>query len=298
MKYDSNILRNLTYILRYFKYSLEAVFALFILSIFRIMPLDFASAFGGLIARTIAPLTKPHRIARNNIEKAMPELSQAQVAKILSDMWDNLGRTIGEYPHLSRKIMQKRITVEGREILEDIKTTGKSAIFVAGHFANWEITPLTSAACGVPLILIYRAANNPLVDFIIKKLRSHYKIELHAKGKQGAKETIKALHSGKSVGLLIDQRTNDGEKLKFFNLPAMTTTGATSLAIKTATPIIAVRIVRTHGVHFHVTINPPIFYPKEKSKSQAMQEINDLLESWIREYPAQWFWVHRRWGKI
>jgi KDO2-lipid IV(A) lauroyltransferase len=204
---------------------------------------------------------------------------------------------LGEYPHLSREVMKRRITIEGLEHLQVVKESGKGALFVSGHFANLEIAPLTAAIYGMPLMLIYRAANNPAAEWLLYRIRSRYNTAIYRKGREGAHNTLKALREGKAVGMMIDQKMNDGEPVLFFGKEAMTATAATSLAIKFQIPLIAARIVRTDGAYFHVSLQPPILYDKNTTASEAMFELHRLFESWIREYPAQWFWVHNRWRK-
>ena len=285
-------------IIKYIRYALEATALIFGLLLFRLMPLDIASLVGGWLARVFGVFTKAHKIAEANIAMAMPELPEKERDKIIRDMWDNFGRVIGEYPHLTRKIMQRRIIIEGREHLEAAKKSGKGIIFVSGHFANWETIPLAAHICGMPLVVVYRAANNPISDWLISKIRASYNVAMYAKGIAGARQMMKSLKSGASVAMLIDQKLNEGAELEFFGHKAMTSTAATQLAIKMGTPLIAARVVRTDGVYFHVSVEPARIYPPETNPEEAMQELNLLFESWIRKQPAQWFWVHRRWKVI
>lgn len=282
--------------LRKIRYIIEAFLLIIGVLLFRIIPLDIASSLGGLLARVFGPFSRAHVTARKNIELAMPDVTAKERNRILRKMWDNIGRVIGEYPHLSRKIMTRRITIEGLEYLEQVKNSGKGALFVSGHFANWEIAPLTSAIYGMPLVIIYREANNPIADWVIRRIRSGFNIAMYKKGRDGAQKILGAIKSGHPVGMLIDQKMNDGKAIMFFGREAMTATAATSMAIKLQVPLLAARVVRTHGAHFQVSVQPPFIYDIKADPSEAMLELHKLFESWIREYPEQWFWVHRRWG--
>jgi KDO2-lipid IV(A) lauroyltransferase len=282
--------------LRKIRYALEGALILFAVIFFRLLPLDAASALGGRLARLAGPFARAHRTARANLEQAMPELSESQRRRILSGMWDNLGRVIGEYPHLTRPLMAKRITVEGREHLERIRQSGKAAIFVSGHFANWEIIPLTASLCALPMVVIYREANNPVAEALIRRTRAHYTRSMHGKGRGGAVQAVKALKEGHPLAMLIDQKQNDGSPVPFFGLSAMTSTAAVQLAARYGVPLLAARVVRTDGVHFHVSLEPEVRYGSDTDPVAAMADLNRLLERWIRDHPAQWFWVHRRWG--
>ncbi len=283
--------------LRYLRYTAESILLITGLIFFRILPLDIASALGGLVGRIIGPFSKAHITAENNIKLAMPELTPLQREFILKDMWDNLGRVVCEYPHLGRPMMANRIVIEGREHIDEVRKSGTGAFFISGHFANWEIAPLVAALCHLPLVLIYRSANNPVADWIIRKIRSRYNLSMYNKGREGAQEALKAIKAGNSVGMLIDQKMNDGEAMMFFGHKAMTATAATHMAIKLQVPLILAHVVRTDGAYFHVTIQPPIYYKKTEDPVHAMEHIHRMFEKWIRENPEQWFWVHRRWGK-
>ncbi|HEU5048129.1 MAG TPA: hypothetical protein VFT64_09845 [Rickettsiales bacterium] len=283
--------------LRKVRYLFEAIILLLGLAFFRLLPLDVASSLGGRLARILGPLSGAHRTAAKNLEMAFPDISPYRKHQILRGMWDNMGRVIGEYPHLSRPIMRRRITVDGLEYLGDIKQSGKGAFFASGHFANWEIIPLTAAIHNMPMALIYRAANNPFVDKVIRRIRSPYSVAMYPKGRGGALSILKEIKSGRSVGMLVDQKLNDGLPVKFFGREAMTATAVISLAAKMQVPVFMVRVVRTHGVHFHVSVEAPRHYAQDVDPVVAMQELHTCFENWIREYPSQWFWVHRRWGK-
>ena len=238
--------------LKNLKYGVEAVGLAVGLLFFRLLPLDFASALGGLLGRIIGPFAGAHRIADKNITMALPELSEAEREKVLRDMWDNLGRIMGEYPHMSRKVMVRRITIEGLEHLRQVQVSANGSFFVSGHFANWEIGPMTAAIYGLPMVLIYRAANNPVANWLISHIRSDYNEAMYGKGREGAQQALKAIKAGKAVGMLVDQKMNDGEAVAFFGQDAMTATATVSMAARLhGFHCWLPRVVRTHGVHFH-----------------------------------------------
>ncbi len=121
------------------------------------------------------------------------------------------------------------------------------------------------------------------------------------KGGQGAVRLLRAIKNGQSLAMLVDQKMNDGIAVPFFGRDAMTAPAIAEFALRYDMPIIPVRVVRTKGCHFEATVYPPLEYEKtgdeEKDSLIIMTKINALLESWIREHPAQWFWVHKRWPK-
>lgn len=283
------------------RHILEVIPVYIFFAILRILPLDAASAVGGWIGRYLARLHKTTKIARKNLKRAMPELSADEIEIIIGDMWENMGRTIAEYPHLPSDKMTKRIKiVKGREIFDEVIASDKPAIFVAGHIGNWEVAPKIGNACGTPLTLIYRHANNPYADAIIRKTRLQYARAMHPKGPVGAKELIKSLKNNEVVGLLTDQKMNDGISVPFFGRDAMTAPATAQLSLKYDAPIYMARVIRDKGAHFRFSIEPLEFKKSGDNKKDIyniMLAINSQFESWIREYPAQWFWMHNRWPK-
>lgn len=284
-----------------FRYHIEALLVRFGMWLFGLLPLDIASWLGGMLARLVGPFTKAHKTGLKNLELAMPNYTRAEHKQIMRQVWENLGRTVAEFPYLQSKEMTSRVTLKGKEIVETLKEDGKGAIFVSGHFANWELSPKTAFDHGLPLSLIYRRANNPKVDHIITLNRQSLFNRLYEKGPQGAREMMKSLAKGDHIGMLVDQKMNDGIPLAFFGQQAMTASAPAQLALKYDVPIIPARVVRTKGAHFDVTVYPPLTIEQSGNRrvdvAHLMQKVNDTLEEWIREQPGQWFWVHHRWGK-
>ena len=131
----------------------------------RLFPVEWVSALGGWLFRRLGPLTPSSRIASRNVDLAFPDLAPAVRAKLMDDQWDNLGRTFFEFPLTDRLTpAQGRVEVVGREKLLAIAASGKPAILVSGHFANWEVMAAAIVDAGVPARVTYRAANNPYID--------------------------------------------------------------------------------------------------------------------------------------
>ena len=282
--------------IRQIRYRIEAALAWLLLCFFRFMPLDAASAVGGFLGRAIGPHLGATRIARRNLASALPECATEHEA-IIRDMWDNLGRNIAEYAHLAGSTILDRVQVEGMEHLDALRAQNIPVFFISGHFGNWELLPTVAMQIGMPLHLIYRPANNPYVDHLIRHLRSPFYAGMYPKGASGALRILRALKRGDPIGLLVDQKMNEGIPVPFFGRDAMTTPAMAQLALKFDIPVLPAYIRRTDGAHFTLTVCPPIHFAKDTSPLDAMTQVNQLLESWIRAYPSQWFWVHNRWPK-
>ncbi|HYU12444.1 MAG TPA: lauroyl acyltransferase, partial [Stellaceae bacterium] len=239
--------------------------------------------------------------ARRNLGAALPELSPAQTERIIRGMWDNLGRVAAEYPHLRHiRVFEAggRVETRGLEHLDRALATGRRVVMFGGHLANWEIAALAAGQHGLDIAQIYRAANNPLVDRMIARLRGG-RGELIPKGAIASRRAVAALRRGGHVSLLADQKLNDGIAVPFFGRPAMTAPALALLALRFDCAVLPARVERLEGAHFRLTLCPPLELPRsgdrEADVATVMRLVNATLEGWIRERPEQWFWVHSRW---
>jgi KDO2-lipid IV(A) lauroyltransferase len=156
------------------RYGAEAAGFFFLIGIFRILGLDAASALGGFIGREILYRTPITNRARDNLRAAYPEKTADEMEAVLREMWDNLGRTIAEYPHLHKISMNgtnPRIEVTHVERSDAAMESGKGVLFVSGHFANWEVMAPAATQRGYDGGTVYRPVNNPFVDRWIVKQR-------------------------------------------------------------------------------------------------------------------------------
>jgi KDO2-lipid IV(A) lauroyltransferase len=279
------------------RYALEAALVFIAYCFFSLFPLGMASATGGFILRRIGPHLPVTAVARRNLSRAFPEKGAAELEKIVTGMWENIGRVIGEYPHLSR--LWRRVELEGKEFLSTAAGSGKSAIFCGGHFANWEINAIAAKNAGIDLHLVYRRPNNPYVDGLLRHVRSSGVSGHIAKGAEGARAMLSVLKKNGSLGILADQKLNEGIPVPFFGREAMTATAIAAFALKFDCPVYPVRIERRKGAHFKMTVFPALNLPqtgdKEKDTRAMLVEMNRLFEEWIRARPEQWLWIHRRW---
>jgi KDO2-lipid IV(A) lauroyltransferase len=280
---------------------IEACGAALFFAAMRALPIDIASAFGGALARHIGPRLGISRRARRNLSAALPELSASEIERVLRGMWDNLGRVAAEYPHLRRIRVfppDGRVETIGIEHLDRAIAAGRPAIIFGGHLGNWEIAALAAGQKGIDVAQIYRAANNPLVDRMIARFRGTGS-EFIPKGAIASRRALAALRRGAHLTLLVDQKLNDGIPVLFFGRKAMTAPALALLALHFDCAVLPARVERLQGAHFLLTIHPPLPLPKSGERNAdvaaLMEAVNRTLETWIRERPEQWFWLHRRW---
>ena len=287
---------------RALRYWFEGLAAKLGFALFGALPLDTASAIGGRLMRWLGPKLPVSDTARRNLASAFPNLGGDQIEETVRRMWDNIGRTAAETPHLAKFHCYRpggRIEVVGTEYLDQVRDDGVAGIFFSGHLANFELLSLSAIQRGVELVNTYRAANNPHVDKLVMRVREKARGRHAAKGPGGGREIVRALKAGDHVAILVDQKQNDGISVPFFGRDAMTNPAVAQLALKFNCPIIPAHIERTGGANFRITIHEPIDLQATNDPvadtHAAMARVNTMLEGWISERPEQWFWVHRRW---
>ena len=281
---------------------LEGLGARALFALVGLIPRVVASAIGGWIARSIGPRLAITRRARRHLARAMPELSAAQQDQVLRDMWDNLGRVAFEYPHIARiRVYEPGSPVEivGVEHLDAAIALGKPVILFSGHLANWEIGALVVVQRGLHLLQIYRAANNPVVEAMMVDFRKSIGVEAVPKGAKGGRRSATVIKSGGVMGLLVEQKMNDGIPVPFFGRDAWTAPALAKLALRYDAVVIPWRVERLPESTFRLRVLPPLELSHTDDATadvqSAMRQVNALLEDWIRETPGQWFWLHRRW---
>jgi len=278
----------------------EAATAWLAFQLFRRMPIDAASALGGLLGRTIGYRLPVTRHARRNLARAFPELRRSELERTLRRMWDNLGRTVAELPHLRtlRFGPGERVELVGLDHLETARAKGRGLIFFSAHFGNWEVLGPAAAAVGIPINVVYRSPNNPYLEWLFQG-RGNRDAEMIPKGARGARRALELLRQGKSLGLLVDQKMNDGIAVPFFGREAMTAPALAQFALKYRCPVLPTHVERVGGAHLRLVVEPPLAIPETSDRHEAvlaiMTEVNRIIEGWIRRRPEQWMWIHRRW---
>lgn len=289
-------------LIRWFAYPVQAVGAYFMYGLFAVLPIDAASAFGGWLLRRVGPWTGADRTARRNLLAVFPEKSVEEIDRVTRGVWDNFGRVMGEWPHLNRLYRSGfggRVEITGREHLERARDAGGAVMVVTGHYGNWELVGAVCASLGVPLKVIYRPAQNRWVNHLVLWARRHFTGGLLTKGREAATGALALLREGGNLGVLIDQKLNEGVPVPFLGRDAMTSPLAARLAVGFRCPVLPVRAERVRGARYRVTIYPPMQIPdggdRKQDQAALLLAMNRMLEGWIREKPEQWFWLHRRW---
>ena len=281
------------------KYFVEFLIITFLLFIFKILGYKLASIIGGLIGKSIGPLFRSKKKILSNISKALPEIGEKNTKLIIKKMWENYGRILAEYMFIKNfrnSKYKKFLTIEGQEILNEIKDSKEPVVFISGHFNNFELMAMQIEKSGINLAAIYRPLNNIFLNKIMEKIRTEYICQKQIKkGGSGTRELLESFKNNYSIAIMIDQRVSESIKVNFFNQKASTTTIPAQLFKKFGSKIVPIYIERTNGVYFKMTVNRPIILEKESTIEEITLKLNKWLEKMILVNPDQWIWSHNRW---
>lgn len=281
-----------------------AAFKLY-LSHFAKMPFEKASAAGADWLSRLAPLTSKHTTMLRNLRLAFPNETEAWREDVAMATWAQLGRSLGEFPHLHEITFaegEARTEVIGREIFDRARDSENGAVFFSGHISNFELMPVAIVRLGVTCSMTYRAMNNTIVGKLVREQRSiNGTPDQFPKGRQAGVGMLRTLRRGDAVALMIDQKYNEGVPVPFFGHDAMTSDAPARLALQYDAPLIPLSLRRVDGTRFILHAHEPIAIDKTIPRDEAVRDatfkMNRFLEDTIRAAPEQWFWVHRRWPK-
>jgi Kdo2-lipid IVA lauroyltransferase/acyltransferase len=265
--------------------------------------------FAGALMRKIGPLFKEHRIGREQLRAAFPEKSEAEIEKILAGVWDNLGRIAIEFAHLDEFSVDgfgaptaDVITYppESRARFDRIMEDGRPNIGFAAHLANWELPGVGAKLVGARSAALFRRPNIGAVSDVIIKLREPLMGQLIPTGLDAPVRLARLLQSGVHVGMLADQHFSKGVEVTFFGRKCLANPLVAMLARQTELPIYGMRVVRNpDGNSFWGEVSDPVDPVRDPDGrvdiKGTTQAITSVIEGWIRQYPEQWLWLHRRW---
>jgi len=285
-----------------------AQFAILLLKILRLFPPDKSADFVAAAARKVGPFIPRNRVGLANLRLAFPEKSEQEIRNIARESWAQLARTTFEYVHLDRIFDfdpdnpdTGRIEVRNAEQFMKLRDDGAPAIIFTGHLANWELLPISAARFDLEVLSLYRAPNNKLIASRLAKTRNQVMDNLVPSGPGAAFRLSAALERNAHVGLLVDQKFRRGIQVPFFGHPVWTNPLLAKLARSHDCPVHGARVVRLPGGRFRLEITDEIRLPRDEKGLVDVEEatamVTGIIEEWVREYPEQWLWFHKRWDK-
>lgn len=284
------------------------IFVRSIVGVIRMLGPDRSSNFVGGVARRIGPKLPNSKIARTNLKASFPEKSEEEIEDIVRGVWENLGRVAGEFVHLPKmwdynpehpNTGRIEFTPRTAELYNELRDDGKPAIFVTAHFANWELPAVAAFAHGLDTAVVYKAPTNAGFAELVRETRTGAMAELISSQKHSVFTMTKVLQEGRHLGLVVDQHFYGGVPITMFGRKTHASPLPARLARNVDCPVHAVRAVRLPGNRFRMELTEELQLPRDAEGkidiNAATQKISDVFEGWIREYPDQWLWLHRRW---
>ena len=279
------------------KYFFEAFFIYSFFLIGRLIGLSLSRKIFSFIFKKIGPIIRSNNILNKNLSNFSKELSDQEKKEIKLNMWSNYGMTFIEYIFLNNlRKEQSHIDIEGKNILYQISKNNKPVIFISGHFANFELMSMEITKNKINLATIYRPLNNFFLNPFMEYLRKKYVCKNQIKkGRKGVKESVEYIKRNYSIALMVDQRVSEGEKIKFFDKDAFTTTLPGQLALKYKLDIVPIFIERKNNSLFKMKVYEPIKPSSFKDTTEVSNKLNEIIENMIIKNPNQWIWTHNRW---
>jgi KDO2-lipid IV(A) lauroyltransferase len=264
--------------------------------------MHFGKAVGKFLAKRFPRLQKT---ARRNLEIAFPDISEAEREKIVHGTFESLGRHLGFVSHFRKfklEDIRDLVEVEGKEHFDRAHATGRGVLFFTGHFGSWEVFNMLPPAFGYGMNILVRRIDNPLVENFVDKMRTRFGSVTLDKTKS-ARTMFRALENGQLLGILADLNVQEKEGVfvDFFGVPASTTTSIAKLAIKTEAVVLPAFAVWEETKNKYVVyLEPPIEYAKGDNSPENIRELTQkitaMVEKYVRLYPDQWLWIHKRWN--
>lgn len=251
---------------------------------------------GFVMAQVVAPIAGWRGRIRQNLALVLPDLTAPEIARMTRAVPDNIGRTIIEiYSGAEFIARSTALALEGAGVatLEAARAANRPVILATGHFGNYDAARAALIARGYPLGALYRPMTNPSFNAHYVAAMGSIGQPLFAQGRSGMVEMIRHLRAGRCWGILPDQRTGAGEKLRLFRHEALTALSTAQMALKYDAELFPTYAIRQpDGLTFRIVVDDPI--PRGTAE-QMTQALNDNLEALIRRHPDPWFWIHRRW---
>ena len=284
--------------MRKFFYLIEFILIKLFFFILIIIGYKNGSNLGDFIGRLFGPLFRSKKLIENNLEQS-GIVDKKNYNKIISKIYGNYGRILAEYPFLKafrNSKLNKFIEIDGLENLNKIKREKRRAVFISGHFNNFELMALQIEKAGINLCAIYRPLNNVFLNKTMEEIRENFICKNQIKkGRSGTRQIIENIKKGNSVALMIDQRVREGIKINFFGKPASTTTIPAQLIKKYQCDLVPIYIERRKNNYFKMFVSEPIKIGNNKSIKEITEHLNKILEKMILKNVDQWIWTHDRW---
>lgn len=287
------------------RYWVEYAVAWGLLKLLGLLPRRLARALATQIVRVAYLLrAELRRTAHRNLELAFPEWDRRQRRRVIRGMLRQLGWMAAEFahfPHYDRQRLEHTVLLEGFENFQAARRRGRGVLILTGHFSAWELAPFAQALFGYPLHFLARPMENPLLDRLVNQYRMRAGNRPVEKNRS-ARQVLALLRRGETVGILMDHNTlpEEGVFVDFFGIPACTSSGLARLARRTGAPVVPGFLLwdAERGC-YRLRFDPPVELVLSEDRERDIYEntarFTRVIEDYVRRYPDQWLWVHKRW---
>ncbi|MDE0324057.1 MAG: lysophospholipid acyltransferase family protein [Candidatus Poribacteria bacterium] len=267
------------------------------------LPRPVTLTMGGWLGAFIFRLASQQRkLTCEHLRCSLMLVDERRVKAIAKQCFKNLGKTVIEFmqfPRLDKQQIQRYVTFEGTEHVEQALAKGKGAIILTGHFGNWELLAASISATVAPLTPIVRELRSPRLNALVSSYREKAGYATIDRD-TGVRHALRCLKRNELLGIVADVDTAvNGVFVDFFGRHAYTPYSPVAIALKTGAAILPTFIIRQPDGSHRAIIEPPLALKRTDTKEKDLvintQRFTKIIESYIRQYPAQWIWMHRRW---
>jgi KDO2-lipid IV(A) lauroyltransferase len=286
------------------RYRVEYALAWILIKSIGALPRPLARVSGITLAWIVYLLhRKLRRVGKRNLELAFPDKTPRERARILRGVFTSMGRQAAEvclFPKYTRENVSRTVVYEGFENFERALARGKGVMFLTAHLGAWELSAFAHSLYGYPLNVVMRPLDNPYLDRLTRRYRSMHGNK--AVDKDFARGLIAAMRKGETVGVLMDTNMipSQGVFVNFFGIPACTASGVARVALKTDAAVVPGFTIWDPGLRkYRLRFDPAVELERtgnpEADVVANTQKFTSVIEDYVRRYPEQWLWVHRRW---
>jgi len=287
------------------RYRLEYMPVALLVRLIGALPRPLARTVGIMIAGMVYHLHRRlRRVGMRNLELAFPQKPPKERRTILRGVYVSLGRLLGEvclFPHYAAADASQVAVYQGIENFEAAEQRGKGVLFLTGHFGGWEIGSFFHSLMGHPMQIVVRPLDNPYVDALVARYRGLHGNTMIGKN-EFARGLIAAMRKNATVGILMDTNMTppQGVFVNFFGIPACTASGLARVALHTGAAVVPAftiwdEVLRKYRVEFDPALELVRTGNDDADAVANTALFTNVIEDYVRRYPDQWLWVHRRW---
>jgi Kdo2-lipid IVA lauroyltransferase/acyltransferase len=275
------------------------------IKILGLLPRPLARAFGITLGRLFYLLhPRLRQVGMRNLALAFPEKNEVERAQLLRGEFTSLGRQLAEvcrFPQYTRENVNEVVVYDGFENFERARVRSKGVLFLTAHFGGWELSAFAHSLYGHPMHVVARAMDNLYLERLISRYRSMHGNRIVEKD-DFVRGLLAAMKAGDSVGILMDTNMTppQGIFVDFFGIPACTASGLARIALRTDAAVVPGFTIWDAGLKkYRLRFDPALDLVRtgqlEEDIRANTQLFTSVIESYVRKYPEQWLWVHRRW---